>query len=375
MLYLAYTRIFACGLNCELINQRMYNALTLQGMDITWNIKTYGYNMKIFNKTTILMIAFIPTLFFSNVSYSQTILECKNCDQAEMVHKIRGYAMQYSLNSGDYQFTIFDSAQMNLVDAAVNVTNNSSNSGVSFGIDMSIDVNVNFLPKTTSYQTAESNLEQYQTLKNTLIAETFRMIQDEPDLVLGADSSLQSAAQTLLAPGEAGLILEDKINEITSLVTTRENAGQAWESAKFVLSIRLRNFLDSTIGMAEIGSTFVRLSDGSTIVIEITFKASNDGPQAVVKVTNRAYFANGLRIPTAAFAMDDMEEVTEDMINLRAMLDYILSLEMNVAGNTGALTGPNFVNGNSMDGCIKIIDFIEEPSTGEMIPTVAQECQ
>lgn len=327
------------------------------------------------NKTTILMIAFISTLFFSNVSYSQTILECRNCDQAEMVHKIRGYAMQYSLNSGDYQFTIFDSAQMNLVDAAVNVTNNSSNSGVSFGIDMSIDVNVNFLPKTTSYQTAESNLEQYQTLKNTLIAETFRMIQDEPDLVLGADSSLQSAAQALLAPGEAGLILEDKINEITSLVTTRENAGQAWESAKFVLSIRLRNFLDSTIGMAEIGSTFVRLSDGSTIVIEITFKASNDGPQAVVKVTNRAYFANGLRIPTAAFAMDDMEEITEDMINLRAMLDYILSLEMNVAGNTGALTGPNFVNGNSMDGCIRIIDFIEEPTTGEMIPTVAQECQ
>lgn len=282
--------------------------------------------------------------------------------------------MQNSLTSGNHQFTVFDSVQMNLVDADVDVTNNSSDFGTSFGIiDLSVVVDVNLLPKSSSYQIAESNLKEYQILKNIWITETLRIVQDAPDLVLGSDSSLQSAAQALLAPGEAGFIIEDKLNSIPSLKETKDNAGLKFNNAMFVISTRLRNFIDSKV-VSEVASTFVLLADGTLIEVEITFKASSTGSKAVVKVTKRAYFANGLRIPTAAFAMDDLDEITEDMVDLDAMVNYIASLDMNVGGDTASLYPPSFVCGSSLDGCIRIIDFLEDPITGRKIAYIAKDC-
>ncbi|AEP31127.1 hypothetical protein [Brumicola nitratireducens] len=275
--------------------------------------------------------------------------------------------MQNSLTPGNYQFTVFDSAQLNLVDADINVTNNSSR------INSSI-VDVNLLPKTTSYQIVESNLKEYRTLKNMWIAETLRLIQEEPELTLWLDSSLQSAAQALQAPGESGFIIEDKLNDILSLTETRDNVVLKWNNALLAISKRLRNFIDNKAGMSEIASTLVLMADGTLIEVEITFKTWSSGSKAVVKVTKRAFFANGVRIPTAAFAMDDVDEITEDMIDLGAMIDYINSLGMNVAGDTAILTAPSFVSGSSKDGCIRTIDFIEDPNTGQKIAQIAKDC-
>jgi len=280
--------------------------------------------------------------------------------------------MQTSLASGQYDFTIFDSVKIAFHDAEASVTNDSAGFGNSFGIDLDIMVNINLLPKKPTYLTAESNLKQFKDGLERLRMMTFNILEDDIEIFLQPGSPIKSAAYAIQYTEDTALYIADQLNNLPEIRNEAGSANVKFQHAMFSLSSRLRNFIDNKLGMDEVRSTFVKAPDGTVFEVEVTWRASSNGPKAVIKITKLAYFANGTRLPFSPGTLEAVGQITAEMVDIGAMISLMGSLQINMGGAPGVFL-PSFGTTAGTLGCVRIIDYITGPD-GNEIPYVAKDC-
>lgn len=316
------------------------------------------------------------TSIFSTKLYASSIVECRDCSAFELKDKVELYVLQNGLSNGEYVVTTFDPVNISIQDAVAKVERGAPNGGFggmpSLGVDTSVTVSL--VQKSSDYLEAETKLR----LHNEAIADMKRMVIEtfnvDPGIFLQPGGPLKSVANALKNKTAASFYIEHKMKEYRDLGP--ENAsGQIDVSWGDVLSSRLRSWIDEKLGFDAFIVVYVEFPDGTLGELKITIRPGTINFYEVT-FTGRAWFANGEPLILDADMLASNGPITPTMINILSLVGLMNSMdETRVTdpsgiGFFGSLSGGS----NGSGGCVRIIDFLTDPATGNKVPYIASSC-
>ena len=330
--------------------------------------------MKLKGLITLLLIS-ATFIFFPTKLYANPIIECSDCISIELKDKVELYVLQEGLSNGEYVVTIFDPVRFSIQDAVAKVMKSEPNGGFdgmpSFGMDTSVTVNL--VPKSSAYLETERKLRSHYvaiSYVKRMVVETF---DSDPNIFLKPGGPLDSVADALKDKTSAGYYLEDQMKKHRGL-GPENSGGQVDVNWGSVIDARVSSWINSKLGIDDSIVVYAEFPDGTIGELVIKVKPETNNFYEVT-ITGRAWFANGDMLILNPDMLASNGEITPDMINILSLVGLMNSIDgMNVTDPSGiGFVGP-LGAGLGGSGCVRIIDFLTDPQTGNKIPYIASGC-
>lgn len=327
--------------------------------------------MKLKGLITLLLIS-ATSIFFPTKLYANSIIECNDCTSIELKDEVELYVLQEGLSNGEYVVTVFDPVRFSIQDAVAKVVKSAANGG--FGgmpiLGMDTSVTVNLVQKSSAYLETERKLRSHHvaiSYMKRMVVETFDR---DPNIFLKLGGPLDSVADALKDKTSAGYYIEDQMKKHRDL-GPENSGGQMDVNWGSVIDVRLSSWINEKLGHDDAIVAYAQFPDGTIGQLKITVRPGTNNFYEVT-ITGRAWFASGEILILNPDMLASNGEITPDMINILSLVGLMNSIDgMNVTDPNGI----GFVGGlGGSAGCVRIIDFLTDPQTGNKIPYIASDC-
>lgn len=330
--------------------------------------------MKVKGLIALLLIS-ATAVFFPTKLYANSIIECEDCNPTELKDKVELHVLQNGLSNGEYVFKTFDPVRLSIQDAVAIVVRSAPNGGFggmpSLGIDTTITVNL--VQKSGDYLEAERKLRlHYEAIMDMkrIVIETFN---NDPGIILQPGNPLSSVADALKDKESAGLYIADQMRRHRDF-GPEAVAGEIHVDWGDMLEQRFAKWVDTKLGFDAFMVVYVEFPDGTVGELKIKIRPQTRNVYEVT-LTGTAWFANGEALILNTDILASHGEITPDMINIRSLVGLMNSMDdMNVTDPNGIGFFGSLNGGSNGSGCVRIIDFLTDPVTGNKVPYIAAGC-
>lgn len=316
---------------------------------------------------TLLMLG-VTSVFFPTKLYASTIIECSDCTAVQLKEKVELYALQNDHSDGLYVLTLFDPVKFSIQDAAAKVMSSQSNDSAMPNSGMDASVSVNLIPKSSEYLETEAKLRSHHaaiSYVKRMVVETF---EQDPNRLIKSNGPLDSVADALKDKKSASFYIEDLMRKHHDLIPEKSGPQLNTEWAALI-GASLEDWINDRLGFDDEIVVYIDFPDGTVGELKITISPATYNYYEVT-TTGRAWFANGEMLILNNNMLALHGEITPDMIHIPSLVLLMNSIDgLNVADPSGiGLVGDSVGLGS---GCVRIIDFLTDPLTGNKSPYIA----